>query len=90
MSFGRSIASREWNVYAERAWQNYCRGEKSEAKNEDNKQTTKIDPCAIAQRVRRKDKLVHVVIGHIPREISRFTKLFLHYGGTVETKVFSS
>ena len=38
MSFGRSIASREWNVYAERerAWQNYCRGEKLEAKNEDN------------------------------------------------------
>ena len=35
MSFERSIASREWNVYAEKVWQNFCRGERLEAKKED-------------------------------------------------------
>ena len=39
---------------------------------------------------RLKDKLVSAVIGHIPREISRFTKLFINYGGRIEAKVFSS
>ena len=49
-----------------------------------------MDPYTIAWTVKRKDKLVPVVAGHIPREISRFTKLFLNYGGRIEAKVFSS
>ena len=30
------------------------------------------DPYAIAWKLQKKDKLVSVVVGHIPREISRF------------------
>ena len=36
-----------------------------------------------------KNKLVFVVIGYNPPEISRFTNLFLNYGGRIEAKVFS-
>ena len=40
--------------------------------------------------VKRNDKPVPVAIGHISREISRFTKYFLKYGGRIEAKIFSS
>ena len=43
----------------------------------------------IAWTVKRKDKLVPLVVWHIPRDISRFTRLFLKYGGRIEGKVFS-
>ena len=45
---------------------------------------------AIAWTVKRKDKLAPVSVGHIPKEISRFAKFFLNYGGRIEAKVFSS
>ena len=35
------------------------------------------------------DKLIPEVVGHIPREISRFVWYFLTYGGKVDTKVHS-
>ena len=66
------------------------RVETSEAKKEDNEEATKINPYAIAWTLKGKDKVVPVVVGHIPREISRFTKFFLNYGGRTEAKVFSS
>ena len=37
--------------------------------------------------VKRNDKPVPVAIGHISREISRFTKYFLKYSGRIEAKV---
>ena len=40
--------------------------------------------------VKRKDKFVPVVVGHMPIEISKFTKFFLNYGGRTEAKIFSS
>ena len=42
-----------------------CRGEKVEAKKEDNKEATKINLYAIAWTFKRKNKLVPG-IGHIP------------------------
>ena len=89
MPFRRNIASRGWHVYGKTVWQN-CRGEKLEATKEDNKEATKIDPYTIVWTVKGKYKLVPVVVGHIPREISRFTKFFINYGGRIEAKVFSS
>ena len=44
MSFESNIASRQWHVYGKTVWQNPFRGEKLEAKKEDNKEATKIDP----------------------------------------------
>ena len=35
------------------------------------------------------DKLIPEVVGHIPREISRFLWYFLNYGGKVDAKVHS-
>ena len=43
-----------------------------EAKKEDNEEASKVNPYAIAWTVKRKDKLVPLVVGHIPREILRF------------------
>ena len=55
-----------------------------------SKEATKNDLYAIAWTVKRKDKLIPVVVGHIPREILWFTKFFLNYGGRIEAKVSSS
>ena len=74
MSFERNIASKGWHVYEKTPRS----GEKLEAKKEDNKEATKFDPYAIAWTVKKKDKFVPVVVGHIPGEILRFTKFFLN------------
>ena len=81
----RNMASRGWQVYGKAVRQNPRRGKKLEAKKENNEEATKIDPYAIAQTVKSKDKLVPVVVGHI----WRFTKYLLNYGGRIEMKVFS-
>ena len=90
LPFEKNIASKGWHVYGKTVWQNSRRDKKLEAKKEDNEEATKIDPYAIAWTIKRKDKLFPVVVGHIPREISRFTKFFLNYGGRIEAKVFFS
>ena len=47
------------------------------------------DPYAIAWELQRKDKLVPVVVSHIPREVSRFVWYFTKYGGKVCSQVHS-
>ena len=47
------------------------------------------DPYAIAWKLQNKDKLVPVVVGHIPQEISRFVWYFIKYGGKVCSQVLS-
>ena len=88
--FERNIASKGWHVYGKTVWQNLLRDEKLEAKKEDNEDATKVDLYTNVWKVKRKDKLVPVVVGHIPREILRFIKFFLNYSGRIEVKVFSS
>ena len=90
MSFKRNIATRGWHVYGKTVQKNSHRGEKLEAKKEYNNEGTKIDPYAIAWTVKRKHKIAPVAVGHIPKEISRFTKFFLNQGERIEAKVFSS
>ena len=90
LPFEKNIASKEWHEYGKTFQKNSHRDEKLEAKKEDNEEATKIDQYIIAWTVKRKDKLVPVVIRHIPREISRFAKFFVNYGGRIEAKVFSS
>ena len=75
MSFERNIASRGWHAYGKTVWQNPRRGENLEAKKEDNEEATKIDSFAIAWTVKRKDKLVPAVVGHISREIYKVYKI---------------
>ena len=75
MSFERKIASRGWHVYGKTLWQNPRRDENLEAKKEDNEEATKIDSYAIAWTVKRKDKLIPVVVGHISREIYKVYKI---------------
>ena len=67
MSFERNIASGGWQGYEKTVWQNPGKGEKLEAKKEDNEEATKIDPYAIAWTVKINDKLVPVVVGHTSR-----------------------
>ena len=60
------IASRGYDVYGKSTWSNprneeYLIGEQ---------ETDPFDPYA--RKLQKKDKLVPVVVGHIPREISRF------------------
>ena len=89
MFFVRNTASRGWYVYGKTVWQNTRRGEKLGARKKDNKEATKIDKYAITWTIKRKDKLL-TAIRQIPREILRFTKFFINYGGRIEAKFFSS
>ena len=47
------------------------------------------DPYAIAWKLQKKDKLVPVVVGHIPQESSRFVRYFIKYGGKGCSQVHS-
>ena len=44
---------------------------------------------SIARKLQKKDKLIPVVVGRIPREISRFVWYFITYGGKVCSQVYS-
>ena len=47
------------------------------------------DPHATAWKLQKKNKLVPVVVGHVPGEISRFVWYFIKYGGKVCSQVHS-
>ena len=47
------------------------------------------DPYAVAWKLQKKDTLVPVVVGHIPREISWFVWYSVKYGGNVCSQVHS-
>ena len=47
-----------------------------------------IDPYAVAWKLKNINRIAPVVVGHIPREISRAICFFLEKGGTVTGKVF--
>ena len=56
---------------------------------EKNPVALKIDPYSVAWMLKKKDKLVPIVVGHVPREISRFVSYFIHYGGRLAGIVLS-
>ena len=45
------------------------------------------DPLATAFKVKNAVMLTKAVIGHMPREISRFCRYFMDYGGLLEARV---
>ena len=89
ISFEIQVASRGWHKYGKTVWTNLKIGELLQAKREANLVALNIDPYSIARMLKRRDKLVPIVVGHIPKEISRFVWFFLGYGGEVKGKVYS-
>ena len=65
------------------------KGEKLTAEKEKNKEALDIDPYAVAWMLKRKNKLIPDIVGHVPREISRFICFFFKHGGKMEASVLS-
>ena len=86
--FKSTIASRGWHVYQQTVWHKPKIGEKLTACKEKYKVALEIDPYAVAWKLKKIDRIAPVVVGHIPREISRAIWFFLEKGGTVTGKVF--
>ena len=66
------IASCGYHVYGKSIWSNPKKGECYIGEQETDPVALLEDPYAIAWKLQKKDKLGRVVVGHIPREISRF------------------
>ena len=81
MSFGRSIASREWNVYAERAWQNYCRGENQKLKM---KITNRQQKSIHVQLLRESEEKINLFMLLLDISQERFRGLQNYFFTTVE------
>ena len=83
VQFEIKCASRGFHVYRS-MWQPK-KGEKLEIQAEF---ANVHDPFAMAVRATVKGKLTNSdVVGHIPREISRFCRYFVNYGGKLEGRV---
>ena len=54
-----------------------------------HEQNNVYDRYAIATQKRLPGRLVPSTIGHLPKEISRFTRFIIHYGATVTIRVIS-
>ena len=76
-------------MYGKSIRSNPKKGECLIGKQETNPVALLEDPYAIAWKLQKKDKLVSVVVGYIPREISRFVWYFIKYGGNVFSQVHS-
>ena len=76
-------------MYGKSIWSNPKKEECFIGEQETDPVVLLEDPYAIAWKLQQKDKLVPVVVGHIPREISRFVWYFIKYGGKVCSLVHS-
>ena len=63
-------------------------GEKVTAYKETDQKALLIDPYAIEWKLKKINKVVPAVVGHIPREISRAIWFFIEKGGSLTGKVF--
>ena len=69
-SFEENIASRGWHYYRKDVWKNPKTGETLFAQREKNPVALKIDPYSVSLvtwMLKKKDKLVPIVVGHVPR-----------------------
>ena len=57
------------------------------AEKEKSRNALDIDPYAVAWMLKRKHKLTADIVGHVPREISRFVWFFFTHGGKMEATV---
>ena len=82
--FEFDCASRGFHVYRD-AWRP-VRGEALEIENDYG---NVHDPFALSLNVQTHGRrlLAYNIVGHIPREISRFCHYFLNYGGSLEARV---
>ena len=85
----RKIAARGCNVYGKTVWQSLHKGEKLTAEKDKNKEALDIDPYAVAWMLKRKNKLIPDIVGHVPHKISRFIWFFFTHGGKMEANVLS-
>ena len=83
------VSARGWHVYGKTVWQSPRKGEKLTAEKENNKEALDIDPYAVAWMLKRRNKLIPDIVGHVPREISRFIWFFFTLGGKMEANVWS-
>ena len=72
VSFEENVALRGFHVYCKEKWKSPNTVQKLSAEKEKNPFAVKIDPYSKAWTLKAKDKLIPVVVGLIPREISRF------------------
>ena len=89
VSVEMEIAARGWHVYGKTVWQSPRKGEKLTAEKETNRDALDIDPYAVAWMLKRKSKLTPDIVGHVPRDISRFIWYFFTHGGKMEATVLS-
>ena len=87
VSVEMTIAARGWHVYCKTVWRNPQTGEKLVAEKEKNRNALDIDPYAMAWMLKRKYKLTADIVGHVPREISRFVWFVFTHGGKMEAPV---
>ena len=78
--FITKIASRGWHVYQKTVWPKPKIGERLVTHKETDKEALENDPYSVAWKIEKKDKIVPVVAGHIPRELSRAICFFLEKG----------
>ena len=74
------IAARGWQVYGKTIWQSPRKGEKLTAAKEKNKEVL----YAVAWILKRKNKLIPNIVGHVPRKISQFICFFFTHGRKME------
>ena len=89
VSVEMEITARGWHVYGKTVWQSPQKGEKLTAAKEKNKEALDIDPYAVAWMLKRRNKLIPDIVGHVPREISRFIWFFFTHGEKMEVNVLS-
>ena len=89
VSFEENVASRGFHVYGKEVWKSPKTEQKLSAEKEKDSFALKIDPYSVAWKLKTKDKLIPVVVGHIPREISRFVSFLMDYVGRMEGVVLS-
>ena len=70
-------------MYGKSNWQAPKEGQELSAENESNSNILKFDPYAVAWKVKFSYKIPPFVVGHIPKETSRFIHFVLIHGGTV-------
>lgn len=83
------LASRGWHIYQKTTWPNPQKGQEVFAVKEKNQDALASDPYAIAWKRLAAGKIAAEVVGHLPREVSRFVHFFLERGGSLTGTVSS-
>ena len=89
-SFDSKIASRWYHVYRNSSWLNAKPGHKMKVEWETIKLSKSIDPYACAIKIKHQFFDTSLTVGHIPREISRLSYLFMDEGGNITRHLIST